>query len=229
MSVDEGVRLPTRLGSSFSSNPSAISALASLYLRPGQTVIDPTYGKGVFWKEVDTDLYDCRFTDLAGDGVDFRDLPYEDESADWVVLDPPYRYNPRTATHPEGLDGNYRVGDAPKNIQGVIDLYLDGAREAHRVLRVGGFLVVKCQDTIQDGKQVWVHSLLSEAIEDMGFALKDLAVVVGQPKRVRWPVQKHLDKTHSYFLVFRKGGLWPFGQVSSQSRSNLDALTKEEE
>lgn len=220
MSVDAGIRPVARYGSSFDSNPSAMLSLTDLYLRPGQTVIDPTYGKGVFWKKVEVGLYDCRFTDLADDGIDFRALPYDDESADWVVLDPPYRYNPRTATHPEGLDGNYRVADAPHNIQGVIDLYLDGAKEAHRVLRQGGFLVVKCQDTIQDGKQVWTHMILTSRIEELGFALKDLAVVVDQLKRVRWKVQKHLDKTHSYFLVFRKGGLWPFGQVSSQRRGS---------
>lgn len=119
--IDSGIETASRLGSSFSTNPGAISALVALYLRPGQMVIDPTYGKGVFWREVDTSDYACHFSDLADDGIDFRDLPYDDDSADWVVLDPPYRYNPRTATHPEGLDGNYRVHGAPKNIQGVID------------------------------------------------------------------------------------------------------------
>lgn len=216
--VDRGSNVATRLPSHFSDNASAFAAIASLYTRPGMTVCDATYGKGVFWRNIDTSQFTRLFTDIVTDGVDMRELPYPDESIDLIVLDPPYRYNPRTATHPAGLDENYRVAVAPENILGVIDLYLDGAREAHRTLREGGFLVVKCQDTIQDGRQFWVHMALTQDIEEMGFALKDLAVVVGQSKRVRWKVQKHLDKTHSYFLVFRKGGLWPFGQVSSQAR-----------
>ena len=48
-----------------------------------------TYGKGVFWRNVNLDNYTLLATDLAT-GVDCRDLPYDDASLDAVVLDPPY-------------------------------------------------------------------------------------------------------------------------------------------
>lgn len=218
--IDEGLLVEDRLTTSFDTNSEAFRDILRLYSRPNSLVGDLTYGKGVFWSKVDTsDFFSTYFTDLTEDGVDMRDTDYPDDMFDLLVIDPPYRYNPATSTHPDGLDQNYRVGSAPKNIQGVIDLYVDAAKEAARIIKHGGFLVVKCQDTIQDGRQWWVHMTLTEQIEKMGFALKDLAVVVGQPKRTRWKVQKHLDKNHSYFLVFRLGGQHPFGQKSSQSRS----------
>lgn len=219
--VDEGIEVDERLTTSFKSNSEAFRDICRLYTRPNDIVGDLTYGKGVFWMKVDTGQYFATyFTDLAEDGVDMRDTTYPDEMFDFLVIDPPYRYNPKTATHPAGWDKQYQVGKAPSNIQGVIKLYEDGAREAHRILRRGGFLVVKCQDTIQSSNQWWVHMILTESIEAMGFYLKDLAVVTGQMKHVRWKVQKHLDKNHSYFLVFRKGGSYPLGNKSVQRRSN---------
>lgn len=71
-----------------------------IYAKPGDKIADVTYGRGVFWRKVDTSQYECFFTDLAKDieppaigGVDMRDLPYEDESMDMVVIDPPYAYS----------------------------------------------------------------------------------------------------------------------------------------
>jgi hypothetical protein len=91
--------------------------------------------------------------------------------------------------------------------------------EAGRILKQGGFLVVKCQDTIQDGKPVWVHKLLMDYAEIIGLACRDLLVVTtASPTKSRWERQRHLRKAHSYFLVFRKGGHFPFGIPSVQKR-----------
>jgi hypothetical protein len=105
------------------------------------------------------------------------------------------------------------------NTAAVVELYVAGFIEAARVLRNGGFLVVKCQDTVQDGRNLWVHDTLRERAEALGFAMRDMLIVC--PRSVlatRWERQRHLRKAHSYFLIFRKGGLFPFGIPAMERR-----------
>lgn len=224
--VDHGVPVDPSLTTVCSSNEEGFARILTLYARPGQTIVDPTFGNGRFWKNVNQADYDARLTDLSRDGVDLRALPHADESADMIVLDPPYRYTPAKNTKQDDVPGHGKVDGlynlqaaALTNTQSVIDLYVAGFREAHRVLRLGGFLVVKCQDTVQDGKQIWVHCDLIAAAGTLGFACRDMLIVA--PSSVlatRWPFQRHLRKGHSYFLVLRKGGHFPFGIPSVAKR-----------
>ena len=65
-----------------------------LFAKDGNRILDMTWGLGVFWKNVDCSNYDLIRNDLdeqRGDvHFDFRNLPYEDNSFDMIVLDPPY-------------------------------------------------------------------------------------------------------------------------------------------
>lgn len=217
--VDEGVSVDAGMTSVCTSNHEGFGRVLRLYARPGCTIVDPTYGNGVFWKGVDQGGYRVLATDMKRDGVDLRDLPYGDSSADMVVLDPPYRYTPlKNKRHEDTVghgvvDGLYNLkAGGLTNTASVLELYYGGMIEAHRVLRVGGFLVVKCQDTVQDGRNIWVHCLLMHKGVELGYACRDL-MVVAHPNvlKTRWDRQRHLRKGHSYFLVFRKGGHFPFG------------------
>lgn len=217
--VDHGVPVDDALNTVCNSNEEGFARILRLYARPGQTVVDPMYGNGVFWKLVAPSAYRVLATDLRTHGVDARRLPYADASADLLVLDPPYRYTPvRNKKHEDtpghgSVDGLYDLQAAGlTSTQKVVDFYLACFDEALRVLRRGGFLVVKCQDTVQDGKQVWVHRLLMDGAEARGMACRDLLVVApASVTRTRWDRQRHLRKAHSYFLVFRKGGHFPLG------------------
>lgn len=224
--VDEGVPVSDDLTSICASNEDGFAKVLTLYARPGGVIVDPTFGHGRFWKNVDQTLYDVQVSDLGSDGIDLRALPNKDDSADMVVLDPPYRYTPAKNTKQDDVAGHGKV-DGLYNLQAagltntaaVIDLYVAGFKEAARVLRVGGFLVVKCQDTVQDGKNIWVHTLLMDAAEGLGFACRDLLIVApASVLKTRWDRQRHFRKGHSYFLVFRKGGHFPFGIPSTMSR-----------
>ena len=223
--VDMGVPVDDSLTTVCESNEEGFARILRLYARPGQVIVDPTFGHGRFWKLVDHAQYDARRTDLA-EGVDLRSLPYTNESVDLEVIDPPYRYTPAKNTKQDDVPG-HGVVDALYNLQAakltntaaVVDLYVAGFVEAHRVLRHGGFLVVKCQDTVQDGKNLWVHDILRERAEVLGFAMRDMLIV--NPRSVlatRWERQRHLRKAHSYFLIFRKGGLFPFGIPAMERR-----------
>lgn len=228
-SVDDGIHAPDGVGltSWADNNPDAFANLLRLYTRPGMTIADVTYGKGVFWKNVDRSLYDLHLTDLVTDGVDCRALPYSNDSLDALVFDPPYRYVEKksTAAHTDQqyqLISTLRDTAAPETrpgIDGVLDLYRDGITEAARVVRKGGYVFVKCQDTAGDGRQRWVHVDVMGYCEDVGLTPVDLAVVVThRPPPTRWKIQRSLKKAHSYFIVARKGGFYPFGYRAVQAR-----------
>src|SRR5688500_5995505 len=57
------------------SNSDLFPLALRLYVPPGSRIADVTYGHGVFWRKVDTELYEVVASDLS-EGVDFRHLPY---------------------------------------------------------------------------------------------------------------------------------------------------------
>lgn len=76
-----------------SGNDAVFPRVLGLCVRPGSTVADVTFGKGVFWRQIPHGSYDLLATDIAT-GIDCRKLPYEDGSIDAVVLNPPYIHSP---------------------------------------------------------------------------------------------------------------------------------------
>ena len=88
----------------------------------------------------------------------------------------------------------------------VTDMYFLAGREAFRVLKDKGILIVKCQDEVSANKQWLTHLEIVNEYEKMGFYTKDLFVVVRQnkPSISRLKRQVHAQKNHSYFLVFVK-------------------------
>ena len=181
---------------------------------------DVTYGKGVFWRGIPSDRYDLRATDIQ-DGVDCRNLPYDDGEIDCVVLDPPYMHTPGGTAHQrhqsfETYYANNQAGGQTesKYHEAVLDLYLDAGREAYRVLRERGVFIVKCQDEVCSNRQRFTHIEIMQAFGEMGFVAEDLFVVVrnNRPGVSRAVRQVHARKNHSYFLVFWKqgesGGIW---------------------
>lgn len=185
-------------------NCDLIERVCDLYLTDGMKVADVTYGKGAFWKHVDTAVYDFRPTDLK-DGVDFRELPYRDESLDIVVLDPPYAHNPGQMF----VDATYNNAATTKGMyhKDIIDLYKQGMQEAHRVLVGGGLIWVKCQDEIESSVQKYSHIELYEIARELGFYAKDLFVLMQESNpTIQHKNQKHARKNHSYLWIFKKGG-----------------------
>jgi len=89
------------------SNDAVFPLILRLYVPEGSRVADVTYGKGVFWRRVDTRKYQLFASDLNSEstpreckgGIDSRRLPYEDQSFDAVVFDPPYMHTPGGTAH----------------------------------------------------------------------------------------------------------------------------------
>lgn len=205
------------LSAHLSGNSSVFRQILELHVPIGSIVADVTYGGGVFWRDVPEGHYDLRPTDIA-DGVDCRSLPYHDSTIDCVILDPPYMEGllRDNKEHKSGSGSHaafrrfYSNGDekngGPKWHHAVTDLYFRAGREAYRVLRSNGVLIVKCQDEVSANQQWLTHVEIISRFEQYGFYTKDLFVVVrpNRPVVSRLHKQVHARKNHSYFLVFVK-------------------------
>ncbi len=204
-------------------NENVFPQILDLHVPRGSKIADVTWGKGVFWKKVAKTHYEVLPSDIAT-GIDCRDLPYDDEFLDCVILDPPYmegfyrKKNSQKAgsgTH-SAFSKAYSNGDeinsdsqntgTKKWHAAVTDMYFNAGLEAHRVLKKNGVLIVKCQDEVSAGKQWLTHVEIIKEYEKNGFYSKDLFIVVrsNKPSVSRLKKQVHARKNHSYFLVFVK-------------------------
>ena len=204
------------LSAHIANNGKVFPEILKLHVPPGSTVADVTYGLGVFWKEVPKQNYKLLATDLKT-GVDCRKLPYEGATIDCLVLDPPYMEGLfRKDTRHLAGNGTYKAfrsaysngqttNGGPKYHDAVLDLYFKAGKEASRVLKKNGIMIVKCQDEVSANKQRLTHVELINEYAKMGFFCKDLFVVVRQNKPAvsRLKKQVHARKNHSYFLVFQ--------------------------
>ncbi|MFH1484489.1 MAG: hypothetical protein ABIH46_00315 [Chloroflexota bacterium] len=133
-------------------------------------------------------------------------LPYQPNSMDMVVIDPPYR--PRTAklrtAFNKSLDERYRLGMVLKTQAQVLDLYQSGMVEAKRVLRGDGILAVKCQDAVESRKQCWMHIDIYQAALWLDFVAEDLFVLISGKPPIDSRKQQHARKNHSFMWVFRR-------------------------
>ena len=184
--------------------------ILKLYVADGTKVADVTYGKGVFWKKVDVSKFDFYPTDILT-GTDCRKLPYSNNSMDCLVLDPPSMHTPGGTAHSshqnyEKYYQNNATNSDKKYHEAVLDLYFEAAKEAARVLKNKGILIIKCQDEVCANKQRLTHVEIINEVIKYGFIVEDLFVVIrnNKPGVSRIKNQNHARKNHSYFLVFRK-------------------------
>ncbi len=199
--------------SSYTGNNNYVFPLIlSLYIESGSSIADTTYGKGVFWRDVDQSKYICHFTDLST-GTDAKKLPYEDNSLDCVVFDPPYMHTPGKSAHKEHQNfedyyknNKYDQVENKKYHEAVLELYFQSAKEANRVLKKKGVYIVKCQDEVCANKQRLTHVEIINELCQNNYLVEDLFVVTrtNKPGVSRMIKQRHARKNHSYFIVFRK-------------------------
>ncbi len=211
-------------------NADIFPRILKLHVGDGAKIADITYGKGVFWKNVDTGQYDFCPSDIA-DGIDCRNLPYKNSSFDAIVFDPPYMEGfYRKGSTTKAGDGthntfrdHYSNGDeAPQPHGGkwhaaVLEIYNEGGKEAHRILKDGGIFIVKCQDEVSANRQNLTHVEIINSYATIGFFCKDPFIVVrsNKPGMSRVINQVHARKNHSYFLVFVKR---PNGKTAKKVR-----------
>ena len=201
-----------RAASSWPTNADLVLDLVRLgYLNEGDAVLDPTFGRGKWWTKFRPENLTThdRYT---LDGVDFRDLPHEDDSFDAVTFDPPYvcpgglktskiadmhdRYGLASGTQEAERDFS-----TPAELQVVIDA---GLAECHRVVKPGGLVLAKCKDYVTSGK-LWIgtHWTLCAGLA-LGFECVDRFEHVGAPGPQSQTRQVHARRNLSTLFVLRK-------------------------
>lgn len=130
------------------------------------TVLDTTYGRGLFWTRY-------RPPGLIVSADDFRNLSRPDRSIDVVVFDPPYisTGNRDTSSVPDLYD-RFGLGELTgwHAIRRLID---DGLAECARVVARRGFVLVKCMDYVESGRKVWNTFHVHAEAERLGLRMVD--------------------------------------------------------
>jgi hypothetical protein len=185
------------LTASVGDNADLLAKILQLYVAKGSVVADVTFGKGVFWNNIDTSKYKLLKSDLK-DGIDFKCLPYESSSIDCEIIDPPYMHGGKTIK--KSINDCYQNNN--DSHESVIRLYASGILEAARVLKKNGVLIVKSQDETESGKQRLSHCEIINLLEILGFKIVDLFVLVQKSiPAMRETYQKSARKNHSYAIV----------------------------
>jgi hypothetical protein len=185
------------------SNAELIADLAKLGYITGH-VLDPTYGKGVFWKIFTPDK--LSYHDIMIDGVDFRNLPYDNEHFDTVVFDPPYVAPGGRVTAKVSYYERYGLLETPKSPYDLWEYNKSGIDECIRVLKKRGCFLIKLQDYISSGKFCPFTFLIWQYVTDKhSLELEDVLHMITHPRpQPAHRKQQHARRNHSTMMVFRK-------------------------
>jgi hypothetical protein len=204
---DNGLVMSSHLGTS----DDLLPKILDLYLSPGARICDPWHGRGIFLRQIPDSKYDVVTSDIESHGIDARHLPYEDESFDGIICDPPW-----LAASPTGMShwdadryrtrGKQGSGKDRVTFADLVGVYQESAGEAARVLRTDGFMIVKMQDLISEGG-FRSHMEIVAKIQKEGFWIEDCFVLTQwSPPALSRGRQIHSRRNHSYFYVFRRRG-----------------------
>lgn len=185
-------------------NASLIASIAPLYLTG--SVLDVTYGQGVWWRRFKPEPF--AWHDLALDGVDFRDLPYGAGAWDAVCFDPPYIPSRAAHTASPAVKGRFRKFYGLNTIRRKAELeqlVADGLAECARVAR--RWVLAKACDYAEN-KTTFVLGHVSAIVagERAGLRVHDLIVHAGGtgPGNFTHPRIHRSRRAHSYLIVFAK-------------------------
>ena len=176
-------------------------------------VVDVTYGTGRFWRNFTSDTINLTASDInpPTDNIewfpvyqaDFTQLPFDEASFDTVVFDPPYKLNgTSTGAGPAALDDGYGVGGAYTPVQQLNKMIYDGIVEAARVLKSGGWLLLKCQGQQSSGVYNDQPGFFAGLAEDW-FVERDRLHVVTPPRKQPRP-QKTARCNYSTLVVLQR-------------------------
>jgi len=185
-----------------------LKAIQQLYC-PNGFQCDITFGNGAFYSTLPAPFY-CFDVEPLSRGVvkaDSRNIPLPESAVQSVVFDPPFLTYIKSGREHNSImgkrfSGYWKYSELEEHYRGTL-------KEAHRVLKVGGFLIFKCQDIIHNHKMHCTHFNVIKWALEQNLELEDLFILEAKN---RIPVraakhgrqtQRHARIHHSYFLVFK--------------------------
>lgn len=197
----------------YTSNFDTIKNIMELY-GIEQFDLDCTYSKGNFWKDLPSpkhksDLYPVNESVLEASS---EDLPFEDNSMKSVMYDPPFVIVGSGMGHRSNKEGSSIIAKRFEGYGTYEELkvnYYNTLKELYRIVDKGGFVVMKCQDTVSGGKNYFSHVMVMNMAYKIGFYPRDMFVLTSNVRvnafnGTKWAKQHHARKYHSYFWVFEK-------------------------
>jgi hypothetical protein len=195
------------------SNYEAITNIMELY-KIEQFDLDCTYSKGNFWKNLPSpthksDIYPINDSVI---NASSENLPFDDGSMKSVMYDPPFIIVGSGKSYKNDKEGSSIMAKRFEGYGTFEELksnYYYSLRELYRITEKGGFVVMKCQDTVSGGKQHITHLMIMNMAMSLGFYPRDFFILTSKVRvnafnGTKWTKQFHARKYHSYFIVLEK-------------------------
>ena len=194
----------------YTSNFEAIRNIMDLY-KIERFDLDCTYSKGNFWKDLPGPTYKSDLFPVNESVVEANseNLPFGDNSMKSIMYDPPFVV--AGGSYKSNKEGSSIIAKRFEGYTTYNDLkvnYFNTLKELYRICDKGGYVVMKCQDTVSGGKNHFTHCLIMNMALQIGFYPRDMFVLTSNVRinsfGTKWTKQEHARKYHSYFWVFEK-------------------------
>lgn len=177
--------------------------ILTLYIKDNTFECDLTFSTGVFYQRLKQPKYKFDKFPLFDDVMPLeRAYSLSNGIMNSVVFDLPFTVRPASD---KALMVDKRF-TAFHSIEELIDTNREMLRLSYHLLKKGGYLVVKTQDTNYTGRQIWTSFMIQQFASEIGFSLEDVFILLANHAIVGKTLiqQRHARKYHSYFMVFRK-------------------------
>lgn len=176
---------------------------------PNWFEVDPCYSVGRFYTDfgIPKPLFKFDIKPQA-DGViecNANNLPFEDGTVESIMFDPPFLAGENTEGENTGI-----ICSRFSQFKSIPDLwkwYDECIIEYGRILKDGGMLVFKCQDTVSSAKNYFSHCHIMNSAVRSGFYPKDMFILLAKNRIIggNHHEQQHARKFHCYYWVFENG------------------------
>lgn len=194
--------------SAYNSDTEILHAINELYLKSKGFDLDPTFGKGTFYKhflqpKIKGDLHP-KFDDVQLlDTTQITNFVFGQRIKS-IIFDPPFLWRTGSSDNNSHICSKYSYFPSREKL---LDMYYRSICGFRDVLAPKGILVFKCQDASNGRQNYFIHVDICRMAEVAGFKPIDLFVKVNGGniiKRSDSLKQGMARKNHSYFWVFRK-------------------------
>lgn len=168
--------------------------------------VDPCYSKGRFYEDFGIPKpihkFDIKPQVKGVLQASAENLPFDNGEINTIMFDPPFL----SGENSEGINSGIICSRFSqfRNIPELWTWYYECMKEFKRILKIGGKLVFKNQDTVSAGKQYFSHVMIMNMAVELAFYPKDLFILLAKTRIIggNHHNQLHARKFHCYYWVF---------------------------